>query len=71
VETGAKVGAIDYGMPTGFGVIEVFAARAVQFYGRGVGAVGLPHGEERLGLAHYAGAFSKVGFLKLFELESY
>jgi hypothetical protein len=70
VEGGPEVGAVDYGVPRGLGVVEVFATRAVQFYRGGVGDVGLAHGQERLRVAHYAGAFAEVGFLEFLELES-
>jgi len=60
MEGSAEVGAVDYGMAGGFGVVEVFAAGAVEFYGGGVRDVGLTHGEEGLRFAHYAGAFAKV-----------
>lgn len=68
MEGSAEVGAIDDGVAGGFRIIEVFAACAVEFYGGGVGDVGLAHGEERLGVAEDAGAFAEVGFFELLEL---
>jgi hypothetical protein len=43
-----------------FGVVEVFAACAVELYGGGIGYVGLAHGEEGLRFAHDARAFAEV-----------
>lgn len=68
MEGGTKVGAINDGMTRRLRVVEVFASSAVKLYGRGVGDVGLPHWEERLRLAHYTGAFSKVGLFELLKL---
>ena len=33
VERGAEVGAVNYGMTRGLGVVQVLAASAVEFYG--------------------------------------
>ena len=63
-----EVCTVDRCVARGFGVVEVFAPRAVQLYGRRVGDVGLAHREEWLGFAHDAGAFSEVGFFELLEL---
>jgi hypothetical protein len=68
VEGGAEVGAVDDGVARRFRVVQVFAARTVEFHGRSVGHVGLAHWEEGLGVAHYAGAFPEVGLFELFEL---
>lgn len=68
MERSPEVGAVDGEVAGRLWVVEVFTARAVQLHGGRVGDVGLAHGEERLGFAHYAGAFAEVGFFELFEL---
>jgi hypothetical protein len=68
VEGGAEVGAVDDGVARRLWVVEVFAAGAVELHGGGVCDVGLAHGEERLGLAHDAGALAEVGLFELLEL---
>lgn len=48
VERRAEVGTVDGGVPLRLGVVDVFAARAVEFDGFDVGYVGEAHGEERV-----------------------
>lgn len=68
VEGGAEVGAVDDGVARRLGVVEVFAAGAVELDGGRVGHVRLAHGEERLRFAHDAGALAEVGFFEFLEL---
>lgn len=68
-ERGAEVGTVDDGMARRLGIVDVFAARTVEFDRGSVGDVGLAHGEERLGFTHDAGTSSEVAFLEFLELE--
>lgn len=67
-EGGTEVGAVDLGVAAGFGVVEIFAAGAVEFYGLDVGVVGHSRGEEGVGCAEDAGAFAEVAFFVFVEL---
>ena len=69
LERGPEIGAVDGGVARGFGVVEVFAFGAVEFYGLHVGEVGHAGGEEGVRFAVDAGASAKVVFLVFFELE--
>jgi hypothetical protein len=67
---GAKVGAVDGSVTVGFGRVNVFTARAVEFDGFDVGCVTKADGQEGLLVAVYARATSKVCaavFLELIE----
>lgn len=68
MERGAEVSAIDNRVAGGLGVVEVFASRAVQLYGRGVCHVGLAHGEKGVRITHHARAFAEVGLFELLKL---
>ena len=70
LEGSTEVGAVDDGVPGGFRVVEVFAFGAVEFDGLDVGKVGHAGWEEEVGVAHDAGAFAKVAFFVLVELEA-
>lgn len=71
VEGGAEVGAVDSGVAGRLWIIDVLAASAVQLDGLEVGHVGEAHGQQRVGLAHDAGALSEVALLVLFQLPRY
>lgn len=68
MEGGAEVGAVDGSVSRGFRVVNVFAPRAVEFYGTQGRQVGLAHGEERVGCAVDPGTFAEVAFLEFVEL---
>jgi hypothetical protein len=70
VEGGAEVGAVDDGVARGLGVVDVFAAWAVEFDRGRVGDVGLAEGEEWLRVAEDPGAAAEVGFFEFLELIS-
>lgn len=67
-EGSAEVSAIDIGVAGGFGVVEIFAFRAVEFDGLDVWIVGHACGKEGGGAAEEAGAFAEIGFFVFFEL---
>ena len=67
-ERSTEVGAIDVGVPGGFGVVEVFAFGAVEFDGLDVWIIGHAGGEEGGGGAEDARAFAEIGFFVFFEL---
>lgn len=68
LERGAKVCAVDGGVPGGFGVVEVFALGAVELDVLGAGRVGHAGGEEVVGFAVDPGAFAEVAFFVFFKL---
>lgn len=68
MEGGAEVGAFDVGVAGGFGVVDIFAFAAVEFYGLHADYVGHSGGEEGLGVAVDAGAFAELGFFVFFDL---
>lgn len=68
MERGTEIGAVDGGVPGGFGVVEVFALGAVELDELGAGRVGHAGGEEVVGFAVDAGAFAEIAFFVLFEL---
>ena len=59
MEGGAEVSTVEAAVAGGFGVVEVLAFRAVEFYVRGVGDVVLACREEVLVFADDAGAFAE------------
>lgn len=63
-----KVGAVDRSVPRGFGRVEVFAARAVEFDGFLVRQVREAEGEEGLAVAEDARTPPKVALFVLFNL---
>lgn len=69
VEGGAKVGAVNAGVARRLGVVDVFAARAEELDGLGVGHVSEAHGQQRLRVAVDAGAFAKLALFVLVELQ--
>lgn len=68
VEGGAEVGTVDGGVTRRLWVVEVLAAGAVEFDWFEVGDIGEAHGEEGMGVAVDARAFSKLGLFVLVEL---
>lgn len=69
VEGGAEVCAVDAVVPTAFGVVDVFAFGAVEFYVAGVCYVVLAHGKEVLRLAEDARAFAEGALLVFLDLD--
>lgn len=68
VEGGAEVGTVDGGVARRLWVVEVLAAGAVELDWFEVGDIGETHGEEGMGVAVDARAFSKLGLFVLVEL---
>lgn len=65
----AEVSAINGGMAGGFGVVEIFASRTVEFDVLGIVDVRHAGREQVLGFAVNPGTFAKISFLVFFELE--
>jgi hypothetical protein len=71
MEGGPEVSTVDRGVTGGFGVVQVLAARAVQFNGGGIGGVVLTGGEEGLACTEDARAFAEFALFKFVELLFY
>ena len=68
LKTGAKICAVDGGVPGGFRVVDVFAFGAVEFDGLDPGGVGQGGGKQGVGGAVEAGATAEIEFFVFFEL---
>lgn len=68
MEGGAEVGTVDGGVAGGFGVVDVFAFRAIEFDGAHVGKIGLAHRQEGMAITHDARTLAKFAFLVLVKL---
>lgn len=69
VKGSAKVGPIDGGVTGRLGVVYILAADAVELDGFLVGGIGLPHGQQWMGVTEDPRALAKVCFLVFVELQ--
>jgi hypothetical protein len=68
-ERRAEIGAVNGAVAVGFGAVDVFASRAVEFDGFDVGCVAETDGEEGLLVAVDAWATAEIGATVFLELQ--